>query len=190
MQRVQYTLSQSVEHSYRVTTQNMLLIEWKLINPYGIEFGNILLVLCQSIICIVTALINGVKKIFHLKLNDLYNMLASAFHQQFKLSWLKDNGKINVITERMIKLVNEKERLHTDRNTQSSSEEEGKESNDIFAALLRKSSLRDKDGKKKQTRSWKCPRQSHCQRRIHFLAKPFDNFFYKIQYSPSIHYSS
>ena len=51
---------------------------------------------------------------FHPQLNDLDNMLASAFHPQFKLSWLKDKINIKDITGRIIKLVNEKERQHAD----------------------------------------------------------------------------
>ena len=96
----------------------------------------------QSIIYIVTAIICGVKIRFHPQLNDLDNMLASVVPPQFKMSWLKDSVKIKVITERMIKLVNEKERLNANGNT------ERQESSCFFAALHRKSSSKDKVGKK------------------------------------------
>ena len=79
----------------------------------------------QSIIYIVTALINGVKKRLHPQLNDLDNKLASAFHPQFKLSSLNDSEAIKVITERIVKLVNEKERLI---------DEKGQDNGIIFAA--------------------------------------------------------
>ena len=51
-------------------------------------------------------------------------MLTSAYHPQFKLSWLKYSLKIEVNTERIIKLVNEKERLHADGNKHIAIEEE------------------------------------------------------------------
>ena len=56
------------------------------------------------------------KKRLHSQLNDLDNLLASAFHPQFKLPWLKDSVSKKVVNERMIILVNEKERLHADGN--------------------------------------------------------------------------
>ena len=105
------------------------------INPYEIEFGYILLVWYQYIIYIFTTLTDGVKKRFHPQLNDLDNMLASAFNPQFKLSWLKARVKRKVITERMIKRVNEKERLHADGNTHRIIEEDGQENSDFFRCL-------------------------------------------------------
>ena len=104
-------------------------------------------ILLSSIIYIVTAHIDGVKKSFHPQLNDLDNMLASAFHSQFKLSWLKESVQINVIAGIVIKLDNEKERLHPDENTHRIIEEEGKESSDFSFALHRKSSSKDVVGK-------------------------------------------
>ena len=95
------------------------------------------------------ALIDEVKKRFHPQLNDLGNMLVLAIHSQFKLSLLKDSVKINFITGRMIKLVNEKERLHADGNTHRIIEEEGQESSGCYSALHRKSSLKDKMGESK-----------------------------------------
>ena len=97
-----------------------------------------MLVWYQFIIYIVTALIDGIKKRFHTQQNDLDNMLiiASAFHPQFKLSWLKDSIKIRVITETTIKLVNEKERQHVDENTLRIIEE-GQESCEFFRSFAK-----------------------------------------------------
>ena len=61
------------------------------------------------------------------------------------LRW-PDSVKIRVITERMIKLVNEKERLHADGNIHISIEEKGQEVCDFLAALHMMSSSNDKVG--------------------------------------------
>ena len=110
------------------------------------NFSIILLVRFQSFICIVTVFIDDVKKRFHPQLNDLDNIMASAFHPQFKLSWRKDSVTIDIISERIIKLINEEERLHADRNTHRIIEEEGWESRDFFSALHRMSSSKDEMG--------------------------------------------
>ena len=108
-----------------------------------------MLVWYQSIIYIVTALIDGVRKRFHPQLNDLDNMLCPAFHPQFKLSWLKDSIKIKVITERMIKLVNEKERLHANgKYTQNHQRRRTGKRAEIFSLLCTGSRLQKINGEK------------------------------------------
>ena len=77
-------------------------------------------------------------------------MLASAFHPQFKLSWLKDSVRIKVIMERIIILVNEKEQLYADGNTHRIIEEEEQECskfslNCIGSRLQKTKSLPTKD---------------------------------------------
>lgn len=92
---------------------------------------------------LVNTLIAGVRERFASQLNDIDNMLASAFHPQFKLSWLNDGEKTERVKDRMVRLINEKEKYHDEH---SSSEDTGE--NDFFAGLRKRSTSRENAGKK------------------------------------------
>ena len=82
-------------------------------------------------------------------------MLASAFHPQFKLCWIKESEKINIVKEKMSRLVNEKDKLQEE---QSSSEEVGGgESSDFSLDCTRNLPLEKMKERNKSMLTWKFP---------------------------------
>ena len=102
-------------------------------------------------------------------------MLASAFHPQFKLCWIKESEKINIVKEKMSRLVNEKDKLQEE---QSSSEEEG-ESSDFFAGLYKKSSSRENEGKKQVNAYLEIPLAKSLPTSNSFPSRAFIELFIK-----------
>lgn len=92
---------------------------------------------------LVTALVDGMNSRFQYQLEDFDNMLASAFHPLFKLSWLQHDKTKRIIKEKMTRLLTDMENIVKEQNVISRDENE--EETDFFASLQERSNFWDCD---------------------------------------------